>query len=153
MTAEVAALMGIPPAIRSAIIWALTDAGFPRHDAEAWADGWSMRPDPRLVAHQAITYDDHGIPLAQAIDWHQQGFYAHEATCLYDTRWTPADARTIRDHDHALGDIEDWAATGLPARRVIAYLQASVAVDEVAHYEAAPGGPDAALGMLTGLLG
>ncbi|MEO9322282.1 hypothetical protein ABFT23_02250 [Nocardioides sp. C4-1] len=154
-TSLVAALTGMPPPVRSAIIWTLTDAGFPRPDAEAWANGWAMNPDPALVAHQAIAYDDHGIPIDHAIDWHQHGFLAHEAICLHDNRWQPADAATARDltYNHNLGDLDDWITTGLPAHRVIAYLHAQVHVDEVDTYEAQPGGSDDALGMLAGLLG
>ena len=146
--------LGIPPVVRAAIIWALTDAGFPRPDAETWATGWACRPDPALVVHEAIAYDDHGIPLTQAIDWHQHGFYAYEATGLYDIRWTPADAATIRDLLYDTGiEIDEWAVQGLPADRVIAYLLADVHIDEVDIYEAEPGGPVAVLGMLAALIG
>lgn len=143
---------GMPPAVRSAIIWTLTDQGFPRHDAEAWANGWSCGPDPAMVAHQAITYDDHGIPIDQAIDWHQHGFYAADACCFYDAGYTPAQAGFVVDLAQTDDAIDDWLATGLPAARVIGYLRAQVNVDEVAEFESAPGGPDALVGALAALL-
>ena len=153
-TASTGSATGLLPAVRSAIVWTLTDLGFPRHDAEAWADAWSMKPDLALVAHQAVAYDDHGIPLAQALDWHHRGFIAYEATCLYDARWTPVQAATARELAWNTGtELDDWLRTGLPADRGIAYLRANVDIDKIDDFEAAPGGPGALVEMLAGLLG
>lgn len=134
--------------IRSANIWALLDECFSRRDAEAWADGWKagLFVNPAEV----IAYDDHGIPLDQAITWHQHGFHAAEAIGFYNRRYTPEQALTVTLLTNDDEDIE-WLATGLPADRVIAYLRAGVTIDEFDAFEASDESGDA-LTMLAGFL-
>lgn len=135
------------------IIRALLDAGLPQEQAQAWADGWNIRPLPGGVAAQAVTFADHGIVVLEAIEWHQRGFHADEACCFFDAGYSPTQAATLArlvDHDnHA---VCEWVASGLPADRVIAYLRAGIAPSEVAEFESTPGGAHDALAMLGGLL-
>ncbi|HEY0889512.1 MAG TPA: hypothetical protein VGE38_07875 [Nocardioides sp.] len=137
----------LPPTDRSVIVAMLLDACFSRADAEAWADASTWTAGSSIVAAEAIAYDDHGIPLDQAIDWHAQGFEAAEAICFYDRHYTPEQAQTVINLTHQ--DIE-WLATGLPADRVIAYLRAGVTLDEYHDCENSDDSTDEALTMLAG---
>lgn len=127
----------------------LLDACFARADAEAWADASTWTVGSSIVAAEAIAYDDHGIPLDQAIAWHAQGFEAAEAICFYDRRYTPEQAVTVMNLTNQ--DIE-WLATGLPADRVIAYLRAGVTLDEYDDWENSDDSTDDALAMFAGFL-
>ncbi len=135
--------------IRAANVWALLDECFPREVAEAWADGWKagLFVNPTEV----IAYDDHGIPLDQALTWHQHGFDAAEATCFYDRHYTPEQALKVTLLTNGDEDIE-WLATGLPADRVIAYLHAGVTLAEYDDFENNDDPTDEALTMLAGFL-
>ena len=133
------------------IVWALLDAGFPRDDAEQWARSWVLIPEPALVLAHAIAYDDHGIPLQQALEWHQRGFDVGEACGYYDAHYTPVQVAWVELLIHEHDQIEDWLATGLPADRVIAHLHAGVRAHEAAAFEAIDGTGDT-LGMLAAFL-
>lgn len=146
-------LLGAPPGMRPAIIWALTDQGFPRPTADAWANAWTFIPEPGLVLVEATCFDDHGIPLEEALLWNLHGFFAAEATCFYDAKYTPSQAATVRDLVEYEFEVDDWLATGMPAERVIAYLRAEVEIDEMPAFEAASGGPMGPLSTLAALLG
>ncbi|HET7356688.1 MAG TPA: hypothetical protein VFJ09_08445 [Nocardioidaceae bacterium] len=104
-------------------------------------DGWLVH-----VAAEAIAYDDHGIPLDQAIAWHAQGFEAAEAICFYDRRYTPEQALTVINLTTDEEGVE-WLATGLAADRVIAYLRAGVTLDEYGDWENSDDSTDEALTM------
>ncbi|NYD40021.1 hypothetical protein [Nocardioides panaciterrulae] len=138
----------LPPTDRSVIVAMLLDACFPRADAEAWADGSTWTAGSSIVAAEAIAYDDHVIPLDEAIAWHAQGFEAAEAIYFYDRRYTLEQAITVINLTNQ--DIE-WLATGLPADRVIAYLRAGVTLDEYGDWESSDATDDA-LTMLAAFL-
>lgn len=137
---------------KSAVAWTLIDEGFPPSAAEAWADCWNVWLDPYTVIAQAIAYDDHGVPLDQAINWLQHGFLAAQATCFYDHRYTPLQAATVTELVEHDTDIDEWLATGLPADRVIAYLHAGVTLHEYDDFENSGSPTDEALNMLAGFL-
>lgn len=141
----------LPPTDRSAIVATLLNACFARADAEAWADATTWTAGSSIVAAEAIAYDDHGIPLDQAIAWHAQGFEAAEAICFFDRRYTPEQALTVIDLTNHEEDVERLA-TGLPAERVIAYLRAGVTLDEYDDWEKSNDSSDEALAMLAGFL-
>ncbi|GAA4372816.1 hypothetical protein [Nocardioides caricicola] len=139
------------PTDRADIVAMLLDACFPRADAEAWADASTWTAGSSIVTAEAIAYDDHGIPLDQAIAWHAEGFEAAEAICFYDRRYTPEQAVTVIELTNHEEDRE-WLATGLPADRVIAYLRAGVTLDEYDDWENNDDSSDEALTMLAGFL-
>ena len=140
----------VPPKDPATIIGLLDDAGFPRPDAEAWADGSTWLAGPSIVAAEAIAYDDHGIPLDQAITWHEHGFYAADATCFYDHDYTPEEAATVAHLVDQDADTDERLATGLAADRVIAYLRAGVTLDVYTDFENSDDSTDDALTMLAG---
>lgn len=140
------------PAVLAAIVWQLLDAAFPRSTADAWATGWLGRPEPHLVLNDAIAFDDHGIDLEQALQWHQAGFAAYEATPLADEGWSPSEAETVRDLAEDQETFYDWIATGLPPERVIGYLRAHVGIGESHVFEALGDNVDITLAGLAALL-
>lgn len=140
------------PTLRAAITWALLDAGFSRPDADLWANNWLGTPDPGLVLDEASTHDDHGIEIRQAIEWHRHGFQAFEATSLYDSKWSPQQAATVRDLCDDPSEFHEWVATGITAARVTNYLHAEVSVDEFAALDVDEVDLDAVLATMAALL-
>ena len=130
----------------------MLDAGFSRADADSWANGWAGRPEPALVLAEAVAFDDHGIPLTEALAWHGLGFESYEAIALYDARWKPAESARVRDRLFDIADLDEWVATGLPASRVLAYLRAGVSCHEHDAFEGPDKDTDSMLAALGALL-
>lgn len=131
----------------------LLDLCFTREEASVWANAWSCQTPPEAAVAQAVEFDDLGIPLAKAAEWHLAGFYAREAVA-----WIRG-GFTISQADHIVARIGvfeacEWLDLKMPPALVTAFVNAGVAPDEAPTWMALdPEDRTARLTMLAALNG